>query len=239
MRPTGWIPERLGSPLLAAHDLGPIGSFGDEGGFDAEPWILDQVGESCTGHVAAQWDYLLTGERGSPYFPWYWGRVWDSGPDMVFNVGVSLGAMRKAFEAHGVCPWEQWNPKTPGFERDGVPPALARMRAQKRNLDCTVLYDSGRALAERVASELDRQRPCGFVVVVDEAFSSYREGVLGVATGGGGFHILAIDRYRVRSGRIELRGVNSWGQWGEGGLCWVSEERLAQSPAVVSCRGVA
>jgi hypothetical protein len=46
MRPTGWIPERPGAQILGAHDFEQIGSFPAEGGFDAEPWILDQVGEA-------------------------------------------------------------------------------------------------------------------------------------------------------------------------------------------------
>jgi hypothetical protein len=238
MRPTGWIPERPGAQILGAHDFEQIGSFPAEGGFDAEPWILDQFGESCTGHVAAQWDYLLTGEKGSPYFPWYWARVWDSGPDMVFDVGASLGAVKMAFEKHGICPWDEWNPTLPHFEINGVPPALSRMKAQKKNLDVTVLYDSGRELAERVASELSRGRPCAFVAVVDAAMSNYRGGVLERAKSGGGFHIMTIQRYRTRNGRIEVGGPNSWNRfWGEDGWYWADEERLAQAPAVVSCRG--
>ncbi len=205
-----------------------ISSLNDQGGFDSDEWALWQDGESCTGHMLTRAGFWMTGIKFSPYQPWYWGRVRDLGPDNVFNIGVSPRSMSAAVSKHGMCRWEAYNPKSPGYDRNGKPPGMARMQAQDADVKLRPIFSSGDRLCERLADSLERKRAVGLVVVVDEAYKNPDGELVGPPSGSGGLHIVGCDQYRKDSdGRIWLREEGSWGI--RRGRKWLHPDRVGRS----------
>lgn len=86
----------------------------------------------------------------------------------------------------------------------------------------------GNDRVDRMRQAISAGYPCFFATPVDSALDSYRAGdVVGPVRGPdrGGHAMLAIG-YRVTDGAFDVR--NSWSsEWGDGGHCWVSPERIA------------
>jgi len=254
-RPTGWLPdpapsaELLGAgrahvATLAASDLP------DAGGIERAPWILSQTGESCTGHFGAQALHLLGAKQHSPYHPWAFARAYDAGGvDRIRDTGCSAGAFTRALREHGACSWDDWHPGAENFaivprEDDrfaALPPALARLRAQRFNLDLMPLYGSGDELVRAVAAELHAGHPVGLVVHADAEFQRLRfeDEVPREPADGPGDHIGTLSRFRRwGDGSLRFLFTNSWGvTWSSGGMAWLPESWVRASSLVISARG--
>lgn len=209
-----------------------VGEVPDEVGFDADLWPLWQDGPSCTGHFLVRAGYWMTGEQWSPYQPWWWGRVIDGGdPDALLEVGVRTRAMVKAAGKHGMCPWDSYNPQSPGYSRIGPPPAMARMQAQEKLMVVRPIFATGDLLGQRLADSLHRGQACGVVVEVDEAYDRPDGDLVGPLRGPSrGLHIVGCDRARrVAPGRFEVREEGSWGRGR--GRKWLHPDRVGAAPA--------
>jgi len=240
IHPLGWRPERPGSPLLVPpFGLDIPSHIPDEGGFDAEEWVRDQLWDSCTGQTAGYFPYLLAGEKCSGYMPWTYGRIREFGPDLWrIDSGISMGAALEAWSANGCCLDERWRPGVEGFGRDELPSALDRLDAQSRNLECGVLYEREDALVEAACTHLSMRHPIGIALDVDAAFDGCRSAapigpLMGPSRGG---HIVPATRYRTVKGERQIRIVNSWSSlWGDQGGAWLSATRVQQALMIVFC----
>lgn len=246
--PTGWLPDPPPTAELLGAGSGYVrellgASLGDEGGLERAPWILSQEGESCTGHFGAQAIYGLTGEQASPYLPWFFARVHDHRTEDVPDTGCSVAAFTRALQEHGACSYEHWHPLHPDFALTGKlakPPGLARVEAQKRNLDLLPLYGSGSEVVHGVCAALDRGQPVGIVVGVNEQFRNAGVAIGPRERGVRANHIVTGWRYRVRGdGSREVLVVNSWGYgWGSSGCTWLHESWIAAAEFLCAARGV-
>lgn len=213
------------------------GSLPDSGGFDVEPWVLDQDGEqSCTGHAVAEMLYLKTGRRTSPQFPWSYARAHDVGSfGAIANAGVTAGALTRALDWHGTCRFEEWNRWLAGYERDGEPSAIARLNAQHFLIELRPILSSGDALVERIVDSLHRKQPTCVTVDVDDEYLESR-GYVGPQTERGrGLHLIACDRFRRRTdGRYDIRTIGSYGTGhGDRGLTWLHPDRVGKAAWVM------
>jgi hypothetical protein len=239
MRGTGWVEEPIDA--IGAVDEDPIlDLLPNSGGVTREPWILDQgQTNSCTGHNGVQLVYGLTGDRCSPWFPWFFGRMHDGEKLPPRNVGVRSSSMLRALRNHGTVLHEHWCDGVPGFRTNKLPPGLLRQRAQKHNVDVAAINASGGALVDRIVNALAQGLPCGLVVRVDEAFERARENVVGRESGSiRGLHIITPWRF-VMDGGYVISCVNSWGRGhGDSGIVHLSAERVAQAPFACIAKGV-
>lgn len=248
-RGLGWLPDpaptvadRVASKARTARALVGAVLRAPSGGITADPWILNQGSSSaCTGHFAAEAIYALTGERCSPWFPWWFGRAYDADPRHITDTGVSMRAMRRALAQHGSPRIELWGPGTLGFARNAPPSGMARAEAQKRNLDVVPILETGGAALSAVLDALSRQRPVGIVVEVDDAFDNPKDGYVGPQTGDSrGRHIITGWRYRtLDSGAVRVLAANSWGRdYGINGTCWLDASRIRNAVSLCVARGV-
>lgn len=246
----GWISGLVETPELvaasAAHVEIALGSAPVrplEGGIDLDPWVLDQGNEeSCVPQMAIGHIYGLTGRKCSPYVLWWAARVVDGGdPKKLRNVGVSVRALLRALRDHGACAWETLPPHE-GYDFNSEPPAFARIAAQKNNLDVVPIWADGTDAIEAACEALDQKLPVGVVVNVDDAYSTPGfGGVVGLERGDvRGQHGVTAWRYRTAdTGRREFLSPGSWGTtFGDGGLTWLDESRIAHTPFLWFSRGV-
>jgi hypothetical protein len=247
---TGWVGGLEPTPELvrasAAHleiALGGALVRGLEGGLERDPWVQTQGHEeSCAPRMGIGHIYGLTGIKCSPYIPWWAARVSDAGSEDISNVGVSTHSFVRALREHGACDWEKWNSSSPGFDMNKKPPALARIGAQKHNLDMVPIYAFGTDAIEAACEALDHQFPVGVVVNVDDAYSIPGfGGVVGPERGKlKGQHGVTVWRYRTAdSGRREFLSPGSWGtNFGDHGLTWLDESRIANTVFLCFSQGV-
>ena len=246
---TGWREERrvrraagrLGTKLR----LGTLGSdlqLPDMTRPRSEPWILDQgSSEACTGFNGACAVYELTGERLSPWMLWTYGRIRDGAkPSALRNIGVRTSAMLAAFRRHGSCDYQSWQPDTLGFDRHALPPAMARVSAQRFNIQATALYAVGQQLVHLLVDGLSRGYSGGIVVNVDRRFERAGSDPVGPEDGASrGRHIITLRRAYRSGGNYVIECVNSWGRGhGDGGLVRLSAERAGQAPFAWLCKWV-
>lgn len=217
-----------------------LGALSDGGGFIDEPlWYLNQRGQSCTGHFLARSAYWILGIKMSPYFPWTWGRIHDSGKENISDVGVSSRSIRTAARDHGLCAFDAWDP-----DRDrlhSIPNAIARGMAQNYLVDIKPIYDVGDALVNRLCDSLDLKQPGGIVVTADDAFNRPIDGMVGPPSSGSrGLHIVAAKHYRTRSdGRREIFIENSWSKnYGIDGGAWLHPDRVGRAPFACYVKGI-
>jgi hypothetical protein len=232
-RPTGWVDDPPGT--LDGYEP-PMGAEppSDASELPREPWTdLFQEGQSCTVNGLVEADYEITGEKNSPYVPWWFARAEEYGPtDEMPDVGLSMFQFARAAREHGVCRMDLWSPGTPGFSIHRKPPALARIDAQRRNADIAVVVGVGVSMVEVFARAIDDVHVPLVVVNVDRAFEQFRgtlaNDVIGDQTGPTiARHLMAARKQRLRNGVREMLVVNTWRNWGERNQAWVTAARLA------------
>ena len=250
-RPCGWLPDpdlthgAIGQSVAAAGvDFDAI-DLPDTGGVPRPEWDPRQIGQSCTGHTLAEQGYGLTGIKYSPYHSYHWGLVHDIGPnesDLV-DAGVSVSSVLASGREHGLALWDKWNPASPGFSVLNRPPALARISAQRANLDLVRIFASGgEAASESVCTALYRGWPVGVVVKVDESFDAAGEdGVVGPERGRvRGMHMITAWSYTTTmDGYRSVRCLCHWGPgFGHRGGVYLHPSRIRSSPYLCYARGV-
>lgn len=242
-RPCGYLldtpdpPERVTEDvLLGAADL--VGTIPHFASIPQPEWITQQRGPSCTGHYWAEAVYGMTGEKQSPYLPFYYGLMHDfSGNEAAIDVadGVSMRSTIDAAKVHGSCKWDLWNPSSPGFKPIARPPALARLDAQRHNVDSVRIYASGgNAPVEAVCAAIAAGRPVGIVVRVDKEFDRPISGYVAPDGGGTarGSHIITGWSYRtLENGERRVRALVHWGKgFGTNGGVELDPDRILKSP---------
>lgn len=248
-RGLGWVrgldPTEELREASAAHIGAAIeraGAHGPQGGIGRAPLILDQGdSESCTAHLGVGAIYGLTGVVCSPYVAWWAGRVIDAGSEEIGNVGVSLHGFVRALREHGAPVWPAWNPESPGFSYNVRPPAMARLGAQRRNLDIVPIYATGSGAVTAMVDALAQGLPGGVVVEVDRGYENPgADGVVGPESGSSrGLHAVSVWRWRTVAGRVQFLSPGSWGRgYAVDGCVWLDESRIAHSPFAGFSRGV-
>jgi len=249
-RGTGWVDglyptvERiaLSDRLVAASSSTRVRP--DEGGCTRPLWVTDQGSEeSCTDHAGTGCAYELTGFKGVPGVAWWFGRAFDLGfgetppkYTVLPNVGVSMHGFCRALEKHGITTEGTWGPGKPNYPHR-IPPGLARLSAQRLNLELQPIYAVGRAAVDALLDHLLTERPAILVVRADSAYRHPNaNGVVGPASGSGGLHAVRVRRYRrVSDGSYQFLSPGSWGPFfGIQGEVWLDESRVSHAPAAIN-----
>jgi hypothetical protein len=247
-RGAGWVSglERTRDLVAAsdAHLRGArelIGGIAPEGGLTRELWNQDQASEeSCAPRYGCSAIYGLTGVKCAPYVPWWAARVADGG-EPVANVGVSVQAFVRSLSEHGAALEGEWDSSVPGFDPNARPSALARLAAQRRNLDIVPIFASGQDAVTAMAAALAQGLPGGLVVGLDDGYTRpATTGVVGPESGSTDRkHMVALWRYRVVAGRIQFLSPGTWGpSFGVHGAVWLDEDRVARSDFACFARSV-
>ena len=253
-RPCGYVLDRADDPsrvgedvLLGASEL--AGFIPPSTAIQQPLWITEQRGPSCTGHYWAEAIYGMTGEKQSPYLPFYFGLMHDYGGNegaIEVASGVSMASTLAAVREHGSCLWKFWNPSSFGFTPTGRPPALGRVDAQKRNVDAIRIYSvGGDSAVESVCAAIAAGRPPGIVVRVDDAFDNPNpvDGYVGPQTGRHerGLHIITGWSYRtLQNGERRVSALVHWGpRFGLNGLVELDPDRIRRAPFLCYPRSLA
>ncbi len=233
--------QRLGSGYRGAKARIRSVALPSKGGFAREPWHIWQNGyEACTGFAMVKGVHAMTGEKLSPYVPYFFARLYDLGLSNMADIGARPSLVTLAAEKHGAPPYEGWHPKRSDFDINREPGYMARMSGQKFKIDLRPIYATGSRLVERVVDSLNRKQAVVLTVRVDESFSK-AEGVIPGSSGSvRGKHLVFLDRFRTEQRRLdwEVRADNSWRGWGVDGLQWLSAARVAEAPWAAFIKGV-
>lgn len=95
------------------------------------------------------------------------------------------------------------------------------------------IVSSGAQRSAAVAQALANGFPVIFGMNLWAAFEAYASGVItAIGRDQIGGHMMCIVGYRIdAAGRRIFKVLNSWGQWGEAGYCWIFEDVLASDRA--------
>lgn len=184
-------------------------------------WIMDQGDAgSCNGHAIASVLSKMRYLRGQP-------KVLLSGSDAYSQMnggvdeGSELAAGMRVVQRNGIATLAL-NPTHRIFDWQ-VSRAAKGARARFKGFECLAIDDE-LELASFILLH-------GMVVVAVDVTDDFMElDAAGHPGGGGGpgNHAIHSDDVRLVGDQLEFRGVNSWGDWGLDGTCWLPfEQHLA------------
>lgn len=254
---TGFIPDRLpdvlgraASALRRREVLAGVGSLPDEYEIGQQRYAGQNGFEACVQFGAVQCLHLWRAARGLPdpvHSPWHlyaWTRrmQWWPVPRKLVDEGSSPGVMTRAARTHGIGYFEDWNPRTEGFDINSLPPTLANIEAQRWSLDIPAIWDDGDKLPDRIADSVCKDMPAMIALAIDAGFKRMTQPeVIGPPTGPiVGNHLVAISGTRKRAdGRRDTKIINSWRRdWNSDGTAWLSPDYVAKARWVGYLRNV-
>ena len=150
-------------------------------------------------------------------------------PWPLLDIGCRPRDAMKAVSKHGLVA-ESRVPFSVDRVNEPMPWDVFRAGHGSRNAKYWRITETGNARVERVRQAVSAGFPVAFATPVDAAVDYYRAGdVIGPVRGPDrGGHMMLIVGYRVTDGAFLVR--NSWEtDFGDGGYCWVSAERIASA----------
>jgi hypothetical protein len=234
-----WDEQKLGLPTARAGDLMHMVGL---------QTVLDQPGNSCTGHglvqsmvVAERYAYLqghpgATVEQAiarceidSPLFAYYAGRRLEPGASgKVSDVGAYPRLVAKAVATWGVPNISTWSPRIAAVNRKPKPEAWYEGVKSKR-AKFYFIRGGGEERLAAVRAALAAGKPVGFGTGVDAAIFDHRgPAIVGVPRSIAGMHFMCLIGARYVDGRWLFTVVQSYGRgYRNGGLFEITDEYLA------------